>query len=376
MLIGVDANEANIKRRVGVNVYAFELLCAIHKLQDEWKGKHKFTLYLKEPPRSDLPPESENWQYQVLPARGLWIITRLTPHLFWTKDKPDVFFTPSHYIPPLAPMPRVASIMDLGYLKFSGQFKKYDFWQLRLWTAWSIRHAKKLIAISQATKRDIVRHYPSSKGKISITHLAYDKEKFHARISKKSIEALKARYGLQNYILFLSTLKPSKNIEGLLRAWGQIVHKYSDYSLVIAGKKGWLYESIFALVEELGLEERTVFTDFVAEDDKPALIAGARAFALPSFWEGFGLDVLNAMAAGTPVITANKGSLPEVVDKAGILINPYKTEEIAAAIDKILSSSKIEYNRLVKKGLVQAKKFSWEKTARETLKILENIKIN
>ena len=374
MLIGIDGNEANISARVGVNVYAFELLCSIYKLQDIWKDKHQFIIYLKNAPQSDLPQETESWQYKVLPGKGLWIITRLMPHLFLTKKRPSVFFTPSHYTPPFAPMPRVVSIMDLGYLKFSGQFRRYDFWQLKLWTAWSIKFTRRVIAISQSTKDDIVRHYPSSSRKISVTHLAYDKEKFNTKIGSDDISRIKHKFFLKNYILFLSTLKPSKNIEGLLRGWAQIVSKYPDFSLVVAGKKGWLYERIFALVKELKLTKQVVFTDFISEEDKPALIAGARVFVLPSFWEGFGLDVLNAMAVGTPTIAAQRGSLPEVVGKAGILIDPEDSNSIAQAIDKVLSMKKTEYNKLIAKGLAHVEKFSWEKTARETLKILEGVK--
>ena len=158
MIVGIDGNEANISARVGVNVYAFELLCSIYKLQGIWKDKHRFIIYLKVPPQDDLPKETGFWQYKVLPGKVLWTVTRLMPHLFLTKKKPNIFFTPSHYIPPFAPIPRVVSIMDLGYLKFSGQFRKYDFWQLKLWTAWSIAHAKRVIAISQSTKDDIGRH--------------------------------------------------------------------------------------------------------------------------------------------------------------------------------------------------------------------------
>jgi len=119
----------------------------------------------------------------------------------------------------------------------------------------------------------------------------------------------------------------------------------------------------------LGLTDKVVFTDFVPEEDKPALINGAKVFVLPSFWEGFGLDALNAMAAGVPVIASNIGSLPEVVGDAGILVDPNNVSEITSAIDKVLSMNKSDYNSMVEKGVAQAKKFSWEATARETLNI-------
>lgn len=372
MLIGIDGNEANIVNRVGVNVYAFELLRYIYQLQHEWNKKHKLIVYLKNPPLGDMPKETKFFKYKVIPGERFWIITKLTPALFRDTPKPDIFFTPSHYVPPFALMPKVCSIMDLGYLKFSEQFKKSDFWQLFLWSAWSILLSKRIIAISTSTKNDIVRHYPFASKKITVTHLAYDKGKFNLNVPKEDVRRVLQKYSIVNYILYLGTLKPSKNIEGLLEAWSKIVNRFPSFVLVIGGKKGWLYKTIFEKVEKLGINKNVVFTDFVDEKDKPGIIAGAKVFVLPSFWEGFGLDVLNAMASGVPVVVSKVGSLPEVAGKAGIYVDPYDANSIADGISKVLSMSQVDYNKLVEAGVRQADKFSWEKTARETLKILED----
>src|SRR3989304_166409 len=303
MIIGIDGNEANSETKVGVNQYGFEFLRELAKLQDEWKSKHKVVVYLREEPREDLPKPTKYFSYKVIPGKGLWIITRLMPNLFFSRPKPDIFFSPSHYIPPLAPMPRVCSIMDLGYLEFSGQFKKFDFWQLKLWSAYSIYVSKAVIAISNSTKKDIVRHYPVASKKTFVTLLAYDKEKFNKSISPNDVRRVREKYSIVNdYVLFLSTLKPSKNVEGLLAAFSEVKKDFPDLSLVIAGKKGWLYESIFEKVKKLGLTREVIFTDFVPEEDKAPLIRGAKVFALPSFWEGFGLDALNSLAFVGPVV--------------------------------------------------------------------------
>ena len=124
----------------------------------------------------------------------------------------------------------------------------------------------------------------------------------------------------------------------------------------------------------MGLSGDVIFTDYVAEADKPALIAGSKVFVLPSFWEGFGLDALSAMACGVPVVVSKVGALPEVVGDAGILVDPYSTDSIAEGIKRVLTMNKVEYNRQVKNGLVQAAKFSWEKTAKETLEIITNVR--
>ena len=176
-----------------------------------------------------------------------------------------------------------------------------------------------------------------------------------------------------DYLLYLGTLKPSKNIEGLLEAFSQVVRQDAEIKLVIAGKKGWIYGPIFEKVKKLGLTKRIIFTDYIREEDKPALIAGAKAFILPSYWEGFGLDVLSAMASGVPVVASNAGSLPEVVGDAGVLVDPNNIDSISKGIKKVLTMTKLEYNKQVKKGFKQAAKFSWEKTARETLRIITNV---
>lgn len=371
MIIGIDGNEANIKNRVGVNQYAAELLCALEKLPEA--KKHELTIYLSEKPLGHLPKVRGGWQYRVLEGKGFWILRKLTPHLWLRQTRPDVFFAPSHYAPLLPPMPLVISIMDLGYLRFPDQFTKYDLYQLRYWGQISARQAKKIIAISETTKKDILKNYPWTQNKVEVTHLGYDRKRYRFPVPFSQVKKTIKKYKIEgDFILYLGTLKPSKNIEGLLNAFAQIENK--TIKLVIAGKKGWLYESVFQKVGQLDINKRVIFTDFVPENDKPALYAGAKALVSPSLWEGFGMHILEAMACGTPVIASYVGSIPEVIENAGILVNPDDPKDIALGINRVVSSSKNQYNELVQGSLVQAKKFSWEKTAKQTLRILEEIK--
>lgn len=369
MHIGIDGNEANLSNRVGVNEYAWQLLWNIYKLSDEWNEDIRFTIFLKNPPNK-LPKENSYWKYKVLSGKGHWIIKTLTPYLFFNKDKIDLFFSPSHYLPPILTRSSVCSIMDVGYLESSEQFKRSDYWQLKYWSAYSMYISKHIIAISNATKNDIVRHYPFTSKKISVTLLGYDKSVYNSNVNRIDVRRAKNKYSIgDDYVLFLSTLKPSKNIEGLITAWAKVLKEFPNYRLVIAGKKGWLFESIYDLTKDLGIEDNVVFTGFIDEKDKPGLIKGAKLFVLPSFWEGFGLDVLSAMAIGVPVLTSNCGSLPEVAGKAAILVDPNNNEEIYQGIKTVLKMDKNDYNKLVKNGIIQANKFSWEKTARETIEI-------
>lgn len=372
MNIGIDGNEANVENRVGVNKYAFEMIWGLYRLTQNKPYKHELIVYLKDKPLNDLPKERENFKIKIIPGGGLWILTKLTPHLLKNPERIDVLFSPSHYTPPILAIPRVCSIMDLGYLKFSGQFEKKVLWQLKCWSAISIFVSKHIFTISDSSKKDIVRHYPYASKKITVTHLGYEKDKYKIGIDKNLVRQIKNRYSIvDDYILYLGTIKPSKNIIGLIEAFSRLK---TDCKLVIAGKKGWMYEKVFNMVKNLNLEYKIVFTDFFPEKDKPQLIAGAKVFVLPSFWEGFGLDVVTSMACGVPVVVSNVGSLPEVVGEAGILVDPENIDSIKSGIEKVLNMENKEYNKLVQKGLIQVKKFSWERCSQKTLETIENAK--
>lgn len=367
--IGVDGNEANVENRVGVNQYAAELLTALEQLPEA--KNHEWVIYLRNAPLGHLPRERVGWRYVILPQEGgMWVIKKLMPRLWSNPEQIDIFFTPNHYAPPLLRVPLVLSIMDLGYLQFSDQFKRYDLQQLKIWGSWSIRIAKKVLAISKSTKKEIVTAYPHAKSKVVVTPLGYDKASYYFPYSSQKIAQVKKRYAISGeYMLYVGTLKPSKNIEGLIDAFSQL---NAPLHLVIAGKKGWLYETIFERVKEKQIQEKVIFTDFVPEKDKAALMAGAKVFVSPSFWEGFGIPALESLAVGTPVVVSNVASYPEVVGEAGILVDPANTTSIAEGIRKVVSASAVTYNKKVAQGLSQAAKFSWEKTARQTLTALEN----
>jgi glycosyltransferase involved in cell wall biosynthesis len=373
MIIGIDGNEANEKMRVGVHQYAFWLLKTLAVLRKEWEGEHQFIIYLKNPPADDFPKEFQGWKYEVLPGEGMWILKKLMPRLWKTKEV-DVFMALNHYLPPILPMPSVCAIMDLGYLDNTEQFNKKDFWQLKYWSAISMQRAKTIITISQSAKKDIAKHYKKLAEKTVVIPLGYDENTFNTNISQEAIRKVKNKYKIDGeYILFLSTLKPSKNIEGLLDAYAKITNHKSQITnlrLVIAGKKGWLYDPIFCKVQELKLEGKVIFTDFIPEEDKAPLLSGAKVLVAPSFWEGFGIQVLEAMACGTPVVISNIASLPEVGGKAAIYCDPTDISSIAREIEKVLSMPKAEYNKLKIESVLQAKEFSWERTARETLDVL------
>jgi glycosyltransferase involved in cell wall biosynthesis len=385
MLIGIDANEANLtSRRVGINQFAFGLLHALHDLP----SSHQFLIYLKTPPLPDLPVQNSNWRYRILPFPKLWTQTRLPWDLYIHSPRPKVFFSLTHYAPRFCPVPSVISIMDLGFLKYPDQFTAADLRQLTAWTQYSVRKAKKIITISEFSRQDIVTSYHRSPDDITVVYPGYD-AKYDQPVPDPGVLI---KYGIKSpYLLFLSSLKPSKNVEGLINGFNKFISTppsspptakpraseklggdregvEKKITLVIAGKKAWLYDEIFKLVQTLGLSDRVIFTGFVDEADTPALLAQAAAFVLPSFYEGFGIPVLEAMAAGVPVVVSRAASLPEVAGPAGIYVDPDSVAGIAAGIRTALGPGK---PRFVSAGLKRVKLFRWAQSARQTLLCLE-----
>lgn len=390
MVIGIDGNEANVGERVGSGQYAFELLGQFAKVK-----KHQFVIYLKDSPLSNLPRETDNFKYKIFGPRKLWTQFALPLKLTFG-SKPDVFFSMAHYGPRFSKIPYVVTIHDLSYLQYPEMFRKNDLYQLTSWTKYSVKNAAHIIAVSKTTKDDIIKNYQVAPSKITVTYEGYDKDRFKSQPKTKS-DLVKNKYGVKSdYILFVGTLQPRKNLERLIEAFRQVIAMHtpgvriattkhtpgvrerytpgvslSDLNLVIVGKKGWLFQPIFQKVKDLNLEDRVIFTDYVPDKDLPALISGAEVYVLPSLWEGFGIPVIEAQACGVPVVVSNTSSLPEIVGDSGILIDPENVDSIARGIEKVLTGEKTKSD-LVKKGFENAKRFSWEKCAQQTLKVLEN----
>lgn len=363
MIFGIDGNEANVKNRVGSGTYAFELLKQFSK-----DKSHNFIVYLKEKPIADLPKETGNFKYLVFGPKKLWTQIAL-PIKLTISPKIDVFFSTAHYGPRFAKVPYVVTIHDLSYLHFPQLFKKDDLMQLTSWSKYSIENSAHIIAPSKTTKDDIVKNYKVPASKISLTYEGYDSNRFKPQ-PKSAIGKIKNKYKIKgDYIIFVGTLQPRKNVERLIESYSSLASV--DIKLVICGKKGWLYDSIFEKVKELKLEKQVIFTDFVPDEDLPALISGAQAYVNPSLWEGFGIPVIEAQACGVPTVVSNTSSLPEIVGDSAVLVDPNDTKSIATGIKKALDPK--TRSGLVKSGLQNTKRFSWQKCARETITILTKV---
>ena len=368
MLIGIDGNEANVEKKVGISEYAFQLLWQFASSKFKVKSS-KFVIYLKDKPRGDMPLEREGWQYRVIGPKRMWTQVGLPFDLYTHFPRPDVFFTPSHYAPIFSPVPTVISIMDLSYIHFPHLFNKTDLYQLQNWTKYSAKNARMVLTISEASKRDIIDIYGISQDKIVVTYPGL--KKTH---SKEGIpmDLLKSYQISGDYILFVGTLQPRKNIERLIEAFSQISFSHKNLSLVVVGKHGWLYEDILQASKKYGVEQKVKFVSFVPDTDLAHFYTHAKCFVLPSLYEGFGLPVLEAMSYGCPVVTSNISSLPEAGGDAALYVNPKDVTDIAKKITMVLDSEKLR-KEMIEKGKRHVKKFSWEKTAKETLSVLESV---
>lgn len=357
LTVGIDANEANVKNRVGTGQYTFHIL-------ENWY-KHDeidFHLYHRDSLQGDMPPERDGWHYhQVGPSRA-WIRFSLPLYLA-THPRNDVFWSPAHYMPVYTGCKSVVTIHDLAYEYFPKLFLPSDLYKLKNWTRKSVIQATKVIAVSEATKFDLVKIYEVPESKVSVVHNGYDSDIFN--ISPKISPKLLSNYLLdpKSYILFLGTIQPRKNAIKLVQAFHLLKESGYKGKLVIAGGIGWLADDTLKVIKESEESKDIVMTGYVSDEARKTLYTYADVYVLPSLYEGFGVPAIEAMGCGVPVAVANNSSLPEVVGDAGLFFNAIDPADIARAITEI----KENRDSWVKKSLARAKHFSWDKCADNTL---------
>ena len=228
----------------------------------------------------------------------------------------------------------------------------------------AIRLADKLIFVSHSAQQDCAAMFHLRKQTGTVIHLG-KADTFTPSLASRA--AVRHKYNLPPiFLLYIGTIEPRKNLVRLVSAFASISNLQKDCVLVIAGMKGWMYEDLFKKVRDLNIESRVIFTGFVSEEDKLDLIQAATVFVYPSLYEGFGIPVLEAMACGIPTITSNISSLPEIAGNAALLVDPTREDEIAAALNRLLSSPDLRRD-LSKKSILQAALFTWDKTATLTM---------
>lgn len=365
MLIGIDASRAVSAVPTGTETYSWHLIRALLALD----SRYRFRLYFRTaPPRGEFAQAD----LRVIPFPRLWTHVRLSWEM--ARRPPEVLFVPAHVLPPIHPPLSLATVHDLGYLYFPQAHPVLQRLYLDLSTRWNARAAAHLLADSEATKADLIARYNTPPEKVTVAYPGYAQSL--APVGEPgTISAIKARYGIEgDYFLHLGTLQPRKNLSRLVAAFGDLqrVTARPSIILVLAGRRGWLYDDLLAQVRDLGLEDRVLFTGYVPAEHKAALLSGALALVLPSLYEGFGLPVLEAQACGCPVICANTSSLPEVAGEGALLVDPTDTAAWAQAMARIASNPSLRA-LLVAQGFANLGRFSWEACARTVLRVVERL---
>lgn len=372
MIIAIDLRSIQKGNFSGVENYT--LSCLEHMIQADKSNRYLlFYNGLKIQQRPELNFLNTQTLIKKVPNKLLALSIKLLkkPDFNFFAGEFDSFFMPNINHIKLNPTKKlIVTVHDLSPLHLPESFDlKRRIWHWSVDFKKTLHRANKVIAVSESTKKDLVNTLNISADKIKVIYQGVDHERFSPSLNHDRLRAVRNFYGLPGeFILFLATIEPRKNLLRLLKAWENLE---MDIPLVIAGKPGWKYHELFRVAAKSKKRSRLQFLGFVPEEDKPYIMKLATLFAFPSLYEGFGLPVLESMAVGTPVLTSSVTSLPEVAGDAGILVNPYNTDEITYGLSEALKSEYLR-DQMSKRGLELAGNFTWANTAQQTLDFLTN----
>jgi len=365
-MIGINAKPALQNPRTGLEEYAYQLIT--HLILEARKRALEKYLLLYAPRWTAMPQEFLSVSLKILKAPYLWTQGRLALQLFW--DNPDIFFNPEQILPLFAPKRSVVTVHDLAYQIYPHFYPPWHRRYLHLVTKHATKRAKKVIAVSERTKRDIAKFYGIPQRNIEVVYHGF---RPHQESGVRTVKAEVNTFPLptrQPYFLFVGRIEYKKNIFHLIEAFELFSKKVNEnFHLLLVGPPGFGFKTIKKRIAASPVRKRIFLLGFADELLKNELYQHAKGFLLVSFYEGFGLPVLEAQSFGVPVIASNTSSLPEVLGRSAYLVNPQDPEEIASKMIELIKQPKIGAY-LVKKGYENLKRFSWEKSAKETLDIL------
>jgi glycosyltransferase involved in cell wall biosynthesis len=383
MKIGIDIRCLVEGRRTGVEEYTINLLNNLFEIDK----KNRYVLFLNSFRKSRAEVE-EFKKYKNVSVKIFRYPNKLINFLFWYFHWPkidqmlggvDVLFFPNIIFGAWSRKTKLLlTIHDLSFERYQETFS----WKRRLWHIFInpkklCQDARKIIAVSDSTKNDLAELYGIAENKIKTIYSAVSENYMPINRNDSKLIEVKEKYNLPfKFILYLGTIEPRKNIAGIVRAYDYLrklnYPELAKFKLVIAGASGWKQEKIFTEIRNSPFGSDIIFAGYIHDDDKPAVYNLASVFVYPSFFEGFGFPPLEAMKSGTPVITSNSSSFPEIVGKAAIMIDPDKPDEIGEALRQILLDKNLQ-EKLRNDGFEQAKIFSWRKTAQDFLGIIQEL---
>lgn len=362
LTIGIDASRAVKQNRTGTEIYGWEIIKELAEIDRE---NHYF-LYAPYLPKDRDAIKAKNFKWCILEQRRLWSQVRLAREL--KRNPPDVLFIPSHVVPVFSNIPSVVTIHDIAYEYFPRAYSYLQRRYLNFSTGVSIAKAKAVIVPSESTKRDLNRKYKNYDQKIVVIPHGYNEEIYNTKVGEVEPPPMQSPF-----ILYIGRIEEKKNLRLLIDAFTLFAKEKKSINLVLAGSSGYGFDRIRDKIQSLPdyIRERILLPGYLPQYDMVRLLKSASLFAYPSFYEGFGLPVLEAMAVGTPAVCSNSSSLPEVAGDAAILLPPSNPLSWAAAFSRIINQPKFAQG-MVEKGLKQAHKFSWRNTAEKTLEVILN----
>lgn len=373
MRILIDFTQIPVQKG-GVGVYAYNLILAIG-IND--KSNIYYVLMQNDDnslddlqyPNIELLKVKSNW-FRMFFLRCL-LEQFYLPYLA-VKYNIDIIHSLHYSFPIFGSSKKVVTIPDMTFYKFPEVHLLYKVFYFRLFIWLSSFMADALICISEATKNDYISQFKCSEKKLHTIYLGIS-DLYRQVSTSEQINATKNKYGITGeYLLFIGTIEPRKNIRTLLIAYERLVLNGYNFKLVIVGRKGWHDKDIFDYLETHNVDKNIILLGFIHEDDKKIILDGSKLFIYPSVYEGFGIPVLEAMACGIPTITSNVSSLPEVAGNAAILINPESVDELFSAMKYLLTDESI-YNHLKSQSRIQAAKFNWSITSLQTIMLYESL---
>lgn len=371
MTIYVDVSAA-INSRAGLGRYARSLVDGLIQELDVPP-----TLFYNRSSNAQLPAA-----WQSVPRRSVrlgykpWRLSVWLGQLMRLSYKrlvPDarVFHATEHLLMPLGDVPTVLTVHDLIFKLFPQHHKRLNYWFLNAAMPLFVRRADAIIAISQATKNDLIRHFGTPDNKITVVHEA---AAAHFYVPPNSeVARVRAKYDLPDrFLLSVGTIEPRKNLSRLVESLVQLRTYDRRLKLVVVGAKGWLYEEFFERVKALQLEDAVILPGYVPDEDLPAVFRAATVYVMASVYEGAGLPVLEAMACGCPVVSSRESSLPELGADVPHYFNPYDVEHMTNVIGEVLADEQLR-EQMAEAGPERASRFSWERAARETMAVYQSV---
>ena len=380
--MGLDAHLLSLTqtyRAAGINGYIYELLTRLPAFAGT-EPELELVAYLRDAAfrgPAGLCVERSRWDTSHPWRRILWEQTALARQ---TRSL-DLLHAMAFAVPLAAACPTVVTVHDLSFMRFPHAFRRPNRLYLSTFTRLSIKRAQRVIVGAESTRRDVIELCAARPERV--VTVPYGVGEAFTPGSPERVAEFRRRKGLPDeFILFLGTLEPRKNIGLLIEAYAMLKERWgrghglrggrAAPKLVVAGGKGWFYQNLFARVTQLGLAEDVLFAGYVPNDELPWWYRAATLFVFPSLFEGFGLPVLEAMACGTPTIASNASSLPEVAGDAAILVDPYEKEGLVSAMERVLDDAGLR-RTLSSVGVRQASQFPWSRTAAETIAVYRDV---